>query len=73
MGVDDNVATVRSFYEAGAADDDVAWPPFVSEDIVWHVPGENPVAGTYRGIAEVFGTIGAGCNRSTTGAWRWSI
>ena len=25
----------------------------LSEDIVWHVPGENAIAGTYRGRSEV--------------------
>jgi ketosteroid isomerase-like protein len=24
-----------------------------TDDVVWHVPGNNPIAGTYRGIDEV--------------------
>ena len=27
--------------------------PLLSEDIVWHVPGDNAIAGTYRGRSEV--------------------
>jgi uncharacterized protein len=26
---------------------------FLAEDVVWHVPGRGPLAGDYRGIAEV--------------------
>ena len=25
----------------------------VSEDVEWHIPGKSPIAGHYRGIAEV--------------------
>jgi uncharacterized protein len=27
----------------------------LSRDIEWHVPGENPIAGVYRGVEEVLG------------------
>lgn len=54
-----NIATVRKFYAAGPSADDRARGEFASPDLVWHVPGDNPVAGEYRGAAEVFGTIGA--------------
>lgn len=39
-----NLDAVRRFYQA---EQDVAAP-----DIVWHVPGHNPVSGAYRGQAE---------------------
>ncbi len=28
-----------------------------SEDLVWHVPGDNPVSGAYRGHDQYFGTM----------------
>lgn len=31
----------------------------ISREIVWHVPGHNPVSGDYRGWDEYFGTMGA--------------
>ena len=31
---------------------------FLAEDVVWHVPGRGPLAGEYRGIAEVMGLFG---------------
>jgi ketosteroid isomerase-like protein len=37
-----NVAAVRKAYQEGT---DV-----ISQNVVWHVPGHNPVSGTYRGI-----------------------
>jgi limonene-1,2-epoxide hydrolase len=59
MGVADNIEAVRAFYAAGPADDDGRRARYASPDIVWHVPGDNPVAGEYRGYDEVFGAIGA--------------
>ena len=59
MGVAQNVAAVRSFYEAGPSDDDRDRFPFASPDIVWHVPGVNPVARDYIGVDEVFTNMGA--------------
>lgn len=59
VGVAENIATVRRFYEAGPADDDTERFPFASPDIVWHVPGENPVARDYVGAVDVFQTMGA--------------
>ena len=41
-----NCAAVKRFYEA---ERDVAAP-----DLAWHVPGHNPVSGTYRGHYEYF-------------------
>ncbi len=57
MAVADPVAVVRrlmdalSRYHSGA---DVAeLLPLLAEDVMWHVPGDNAIAGTYRGRAEV--------------------
>jgi ketosteroid isomerase-like protein len=41
-----NIEAVRQFYQAERS---VAAP-----DIVWHVPGHNPVSGTYHGQHEYF-------------------
>ncbi|HEY7702739.1 MAG TPA: nuclear transport factor 2 family protein [Candidatus Limnocylindrales bacterium] len=59
MGVAENIAAVRRFYEAGPADDDSARVEFASPGIVWHVPGENRVSGEYRGARAVFETMPA--------------
>ena len=37
-----NIAAVRKAYQEGT---DV-----IAANVVWHVPGHNPVSGTYRGI-----------------------
>jgi ketosteroid isomerase-like protein len=37
-----NIAAVRKAYQEGT---DV-----IADNVVWHVPGHNPVSGTYRGI-----------------------
>jgi ketosteroid isomerase-like protein len=36
-----NIAIVRKAYEAGEET--------ISQDIIWHVPGKNPVSDVYRG------------------------
>jgi len=41
------------FY-AGDADADAALRRLLTDDIAWHVPGRNPIAGDYHGIDEVF-------------------
>ena len=53
-----NIDTVRRYYAAGAAADDSGRRDLVSPDIVWHVPGDNPVAGEYRGADAVLVIIG---------------
>ncbi len=58
MGIRENVELVRRFYAAGPADDDEGRAEFAVPDIVWHVPGDNPVSGQYRGYDEVFRSIG---------------
>lgn len=48
---------VRSLYDAFAARDEEAYRDTLAPDIVWHVPGDNPVSGEYRGLAEYTGTM----------------
>ncbi len=46
--------TVRQLYEAANQGDDSLRSQLWSSDIVWHVPGNNPVAGDYRGQEAYF-------------------
>lgn len=41
----------NAFY--GGGHDDVALRQLLTPDIAWTVPGENAIAGTYRGLEEV--------------------
>ena len=58
MGTRENVEAIRRFYAAGPADDDSARHPFARDDVVWHVPGDSPVARDYRGKHDVFEVMG---------------
>ncbi len=42
----------NEFYAGGSG---AALRPILAPDITWTVPGDNRIAGTYRGLAEVFG------------------
>jgi uncharacterized protein len=44
-------AAQNKFYAGGS---DARLRPLMTPDIVWTVPGSSPVAGTHRGIDEVF-------------------
>jgi ketosteroid isomerase-like protein len=59
MGSADNIAVVRRFYEAGPPDDDRERHRFAASNVGWHVPGDNPVSGTYYGHEAVFVDIAA--------------
>ena len=50
-----NVARLKKGYEAFANGDFDTLRELFDENIVWHVPGNNPIAGDYKGIDEVFG------------------
>jgi uncharacterized protein len=54
MSISDNIETVRRFYESGPALDDQGRYGFATPDVVWHVPGQNPVSGRYEGAEQVF-------------------
>jgi ketosteroid isomerase-like protein len=60
MGTDDAVArakrnaeVVRDLMAALGARDAAAVEALLAEDVVYHFPGRNPAAGTYRGRSEV--------------------
>jgi ketosteroid isomerase-like protein len=43
-------AAQRSFYAGG---DDAPLREVLTEDVEWHVPGENAIAGDYHGLGDV--------------------
>ena len=58
-----NVEMMRRFYAvhdayyAGGSREELE--AMMADDIAWHVPGRNAIAGTYRGLDEVFGYFDA--------------
>ena len=48
----DRLHTAQNEFYAGGSDD--ALRRLLAPDIVWTVPGASPIAGTYRGIDDVF-------------------
>lgn len=50
-----NEERIRTGYEAFSKADMEAVSEFFADDIVWHVGGQNPLSGDYRGKDEVFG------------------
>ncbi len=54
MIVAEHVDLVRSLYDPAdnRPNDQLAEP-----DVIWHVPGNSPVSGTYRGLTDVFDTM----------------
>ena len=55
MGAREDLAVIQSGYEAFGRGDIPAVLTAFAPDIVWHVPGRNPLAGTYKGHQEVVG------------------
>ena len=50
-----NVNLLRAGYDAFGKGDMEAVRKLFSPNIIWHVAGRSPLAGTYKGIDEVFG------------------
>jgi len=50
-------AGVRELYDAFASGDPDRYRSRFADDFVWHVPGDNPVSGAYRGPHEYFETM----------------
>ena len=53
-----NVEVARRGYEAFGRGDMDALNELLSDDIVWHVGGTNPLSGDYKGKEQVFGLFG---------------
>ena len=58
MAEHENATRLRKGYEAFASGDFAALDEFIPEDAVWHVTGNNPFSGDYKGRAEVYGYFG---------------
>lgn len=55
-----NVSLIRRFYEPFRTQDYVAEVrAFLRDDVVWHVAGENPLAGDFHGPEAVLGAMRA--------------
>jgi uncharacterized protein len=52
-----NEELMRRGYEAFLGGDLAALSELLSDDIVWHAPGRNPLSGTFRGKDEVLGQL----------------
>jgi ketosteroid isomerase-like protein len=53
MTANPNVALMQAGYDAYASSDLEALSDQVHDDFLFHFPGRNPLAGDYRGLAEV--------------------
>lgn len=53
MGVLDRLHEAQEAFYAGG--DRLPLSGLLTDDVVWHVPGNNSIAGTYRGIDDVVG------------------
>lgn len=48
-----HLSKIQSFFAAYAQKNVAAIRQVMAEDILWHIPGHHPLAGTKRGITEV--------------------
>ena len=53
MSAQENAQLIRGGYEAFGKGDIPAVLAIMAEDIAWHIPGSNPLAGDYTGPQEV--------------------
>jgi uncharacterized protein len=53
-----NEAIVREGFAAFAAGDLATLRRVIAPDAVWHVPGRNPLSGSYKGVEEIIGFFG---------------
>ena len=68
----DNLALLQDGYAAFAAGDLVRLGELFADDIVWHMPGGNPLSGHYRGKQEVFALFGTLADQ-TAGTFRAEV
>lgn len=67
-----NVELMRSTYAAFKARDMDTMKERLSPDIVWHVAGDNPRSGTYKGVDEVLGFL-AGIGQDSNGTFNLEV
>ncbi len=53
-----NAALVRQALEALLGGDLATFSTAFADDVVWHVPGDGPLAGEYRGLASLLALFG---------------
>jgi ketosteroid isomerase-like protein len=53
-----NATAYRKAADAFRAGDSEALRGLIAEDVVWHVPGRNPLAGEIRGLDELVAWLG---------------
>jgi uncharacterized protein len=58
MAEHSNVARIRDGYAAFAKGDFTVLNDLFAEDLLWHNPGRNQLAGDYRGREAVYGLFG---------------
>ena len=58
MSADENVAVIRELADAYATADIGKIDRLLHDDVVFHVPGDHPLSGTYAGKTDVFGYLG---------------
>lgn len=68
----DNLALLQDGYTAFAAGDLTRLGELFADDIVWHVPGRNPLSGDYRGKQQVFALFGK-LAEQTAGTFRAEV
>jgi ketosteroid isomerase-like protein len=57
---EDDATTVREFYASfDGRPYEASIAPFLHADVVWHVAGNNPLAGTFSGVPQVLGAMRA--------------
>ena len=54
MTVATNLSVIRQFYGIDPVTNEQGVQALATDDIVWHVPGANPVSGRYEGRDAVF-------------------
>ena len=63
---------VRRLYRAFGAHDAAALDALLADDVVWHVPGQSPLAGDHRGRTAVLAYLAA-LGQRTGGSFRAEV
>lgn len=65
----DDIATVRRYFEAVQTGDVGTLTALLSPDVIWHQPGHNRFSGTHTGLGSVLAMIG-GMMEASNGTFR---
>ena len=65
MAAHPNLGIFQSIYTAFTTGDMDTLATFFDEDVVWHTPGQHPLAGTHDGRAATFASFAAEFERSS--------